>query len=404
MPSVEDQIRTLKLGVVDLVSEKELRAKLERGKPLRVKLGIDPSSPDIHLGHTVVLRKMRQFQELGHIAVLIVGDYTARVGDPSGQSATRPLLSDEEVDHNAKTYLDQVYKVLDRENLEVRRNSEWLAQMNLGDVLKLASQATVAQMLERDDFDARYKSGSPLSVMEFLYPLMVGWDSVCINADVELGGTDQLFNLLAGRPLQQRAGQEQQVVLTMPLLVGLDGQQKMSKSLGNYVGVTDPAAEMFGKLMSVPDELMPDYFRLTTGWNPDHTEDTLDALKAGRMQPVEAKRLLARTIVELYHGDGSGAMAEEEFDRVFKQGAVPEEVPEFKLPQDQLIDGKIRLSKVLALAGLVSSGKEGRRKIEQGGVRIDGERVEDPDLECSMFELNNRVLQVGKRAWARVKV
>ncbi|GIU87863.1 MAG: tyrosine--tRNA ligase [Acidimicrobiia bacterium] len=323
----DEQVRLLTAGAVDVITAGELRDRIASGAPLRVKLGIDPTASDIHLGFAVVLRRLRRFQDLGHVAVLIIGDFTARVGDPSGRSATRPRLTAEEVDAHARTYLDQVGAVLDTApgRLEVRRNSEWLAALDMEDVLGLTSQVTVARMLERDDFARRYRDGVPISLMELLYPLLQGLDSVRVAADVELGGTDQLFNLLVGRHLQQQAGQRPQVVLTTPLLVGLDGEKKMSKSLGNYVGIAEPAAEQFGKLMSIPDTALPMYLEHATGWGPDRVAEVLGALTGGSLHPNAAKRLLARTVVDLYHGAGAGARAEAEFDRVFKAHEAPSE-------------------------------------------------------------------------------
>src|SRR5262245_55238949 len=289
-----------------LISEADLERKLALGRPLRVKLGIDPTASDIHLGFAVVLRKLRQFQERGHTAVLLLGDYTAQIGDPSGRSATRPRLTKEQVDEYAATYVDQLHQILLPEPLEIRRNSEWLASMDIEDVLRLTARTTVARMLERDDFAKRYADGSPISVMEFLYPLLQGWDSVMVEADVELGGSDQLWNFLMARQLQEQEGQEPQVVLTMPLLVGLDGVKKMSKSLGNYVGIAEAPAEQFGKLMSLPDELMPAYFELATAWPKSRADEVAAQLAAGDLRAVEAKRLLARTVVDLYHGAGAG--------------------------------------------------------------------------------------------------
>ncbi len=400
---VDEQLEILTAGAVDVVSEGELRARLERGVPLRVKLGIDPTASDIHLGFAVVLQKLRQFQDLGHTAVLIIGDFTAQVGDPSGRSATRPRLSREEVEAHAATYLEQVRGVLAEDRLEVRRNSEWLVGMGIEDVLALTARTTVARMLERDDFEKRYRDGEAISLTEFLYPLLQGWDSVMVEADVELGGTDQLFNNLMGRELQRDEGQEPQVVLTTPLLEGLDGMAKMSKSLGNTVGITEAAHEMFGKLMRLPDGLMPRYFELTTRWHPDRVRRTVDELGSGALHPAEAKRLLARSVVDLYHGDGAGARAEREFDRVFREGGAPSEVPELAIDDELVRNGKVWLPRLLSAAGLVTSNKEGRRKIEQGGVRIDGERVEDPDLEVTPEELSGSLLQMGRRAWIRIR-
>ena len=398
------QIRMLSAGAVDVIAEGELRRKLERGTPLRVKLGIDPTASDIHLGFAVVLRRLRLFQDAGHVAVLILGDFTAQVGDPSGRSATRPRLTAEEVDAHAASYVEQVSEILDPDpdHLEVRRNSEWLGAMGIEDVLRLASRTTVARMLERDDFAKRYAAGAPISVMEFLYPLLQGWDSVIVRADVELGGTDQLFNLLVGRHLQEQEGQEPQIVLTTPLLEGLAGGAKMSKSLGNYVGIAEPPEVQFGKLMSIPDALLPMYLEYTTGWAPDRVSTVIGSLAAGDVHPAAAKRLLGRTVAELYHGPGAGEAAEAEFDRVFKDHRPPSEVPEYRLGDEH--GGRVRLARLLALTGLVASSREGTRKIAEGGVRIDGEPVTDPDAAYTPAELDGRLVQVGKRAWARIVV
>jgi tyrosyl-tRNA synthetase len=393
-----------------LISEAELERKLAKRRPLRVKLGIDPTASDIHLGFAVVLRKLRQFQEHGHTAVLILGDYTAQIGDPSGRSVTRPRLSKEQVDEYAATYVDQLHQILLPEPLEIRRNSEWLATMDIEDVLRLTSRATVAQMLQRDDFSKRYTEGHPISVMELLYPLLQGWDSVMIEADVELGGSDQLWNFLVARDLQEQEGQEAQVVLTMPLLVGLDGVQKMSKSLGNYVGLAEAPAQQFGKLMSVPDALMKQYFELATAWPLERAQEVEHALEQGELKPVEAKRLLARTVVDLYHGaeaDGgsAGAAAEAEFDRVFVTHDVPDDVPDVTIPSDGIRDGVVRVATLLAHAfpQAVSSNKEGRRKIQQGGVRLDGNVVTDAELAFSPAEIDGKLLQLGRRNWARLR-
>jgi tyrosyl-tRNA synthetase len=411
MTSVDEQIRILGAGAVDLITEADLRRKLGRGAPLRVKLGIDPTASDIHLGFAVVLRKLRQFQDLGHIAVLIIGDFTAQVGDPSGKSATRPRLTKEEVEGHAQTYLEQVQRILDfsPERLEVHRNSTWLRAMDMESVLRLTARTTVARMLERDDFAKRYAGGSPISLTEFLYPLLQGTDSVEIRADVELGGTDQLFNNLMGRQLQEQQGQEGQVVLTTPLLVGLDGVQKMSKSLGNYIGIAEPPPEQFGKLMSLPDELMPRYFLLTTGWHPDRVDEVVGELDSGALRPVEAKRLLARTVVDLYHGptpDGrsAGEAAEAEFDKVFRAHEAPSEMPEHVLDDSEALDGgRLRLSTLLRQAGLVPSNREGARKIAEGSVRLNGDVVRDPDASYTADELDGVTLQMGKRNWARIR-
>ncbi len=401
--SVEDQIKILTAGTVDVISEADLRKKLSAGKPLRVKLGIDPTASDIHLGFTVVLRKLRQFQDLGHTAVLIIGDFTAQVGDPTGRSVTRPPLTQEQVDAHAATYVEQVQSILDFTpgRIEIVRNSEWLSKIDMAGVLRLMSQTTLARILERDDFTKRYQEGSPISLSELVYPLMQGWDSVQVRADVELGGTDQLFNNLMGRQLQVAEGQAPQVVITTPLLEGLDGVKKMSKSLGNYIGIAEAPGEQFGKLMSIPDALMPRYFALTTGWLPERVAAIVASIESGELAPVAAKRLLARTIVDLYHGEGAGKSAEDEFDRIFKDGSAPTDVQEFVITSGEF---PITLARLLATAGLATSNKEGRRKIEQGGVRIEGEKVTDPDVEVTVDEINGKLLQLGKRAWARIIV
>ncbi len=391
---VDRQMELLTAGAVDVIAEKELRAKLETGRPLRVKLGIDPTASDIHLGFAVVLRRLRMFQDLGHVAVLILGDFTAQVGDPSGRSATRPRLTKEEVDAHAQSYLEQVGEILDmsEDRLEVRRNSEWLAPLGMEDILKLTSQVTVARMLERDDFATRYRDGVAISLMEFLYPLLQGTDSVAIRADVELGGTDQLFNLLVGRNLQAHDGQAPQIVLTTPLLVGLDGVQKMSKSLGNYVGVAEPPAEQFGKLMSIPDAALPIYLQYATAWPPEVVERTVGELGSGALHPNAAKRLMARAVADLYHGAGAGDAAEAEFDKVFKAHEAPTELAEHR------VGAGTTLSDALLAAGLVPSKREARRAIEQGSVRVDGEKA---TIDAPLAGPEH-VVQVGKRRWARV--
>jgi tyrosyl-tRNA synthetase len=403
---VTEPLRILRAGAVDVITEEQLRDKLASGKPLRVKLGIDPTASDIHLGFAVVLRKLRQFQELGHVAVLIIGDFTARVGDPSGKSATRPPLSADEIDAHASTYVEQVKQILlpDADRLEIRYNSEWLAGMDMADVLRLTSRVTVARLLERNDFAARYEAGAPISLMELLYPLLQGWDSVMVEADVELGGTDQLFNNLMGRHLQEQMGQAPQVVLTTPLLEGIGGGEKMSKSLGNYVGITEPPDEMFGKLMRIPDELMPRYFELTTGWYPDQVDGVLAELEhAEAADRARLKRLLARTVVDLYHGEGAGAGAEGEFDRVFRDHAAPSDIEEIVIPPEELREGRIEIARLLTLARLVASNREGRRKIAEGGVYLNDERVTDPALAVTPAEVDGRLLRLGRRSWIKIR-
>ncbi len=401
---LEEQLARLRSGVAEVFPDEGLAEKLARGRPLRVKLGIDPSRPDLHLGHAVVLRKLRQFQDLGHVAVLIIGDFTGMVGDPSGQSETRPFLSEEEVEANARTYLDQAGLVLDLSRAEVRRNSEWLAALDMQDVLRLTASYTVARMLERDDFRERQREGRPISIVEFLYPLLQAMDSVAVKADVELGGTDQTFNLKVGRDIQRAYGQEPQVVVTMPLLEGTDGVRKMSKSFDNCVGLTDPPDDMFGKLMRIPDGLVGKYLRLCTDLGPAKLEGIEARLADGSLRPDLAKRRLAREVVDLYHGRGEGRAAERRFDRVHRERALPEEVEEIELAEDWARGEAHRywLPRVLWGLGLASSKSEARRLIQQGGVRLDGEPVTDPEREFAPDELLGRVLQVGRRRFVRI--
>jgi tyrosyl-tRNA synthetase len=371
-------------NAVDVLPEGRLAEQLAAGQPLRVKLGIDPTTADIHLGHTVVLEKLREFQDAGHKVVLIIGDFTARVGDPSGRSSTRPLPSPEEIEANAATYQEQAFKLLDRERTEVRFNSEWL-KMEPEALLGLLAQTTVARLLERDDFQKRLAGGQPIAALELLYPLLQGYDSVAIEADVELGGTDQKFNLLFGRDIQSAYGQKPQSILTMPILVGTDGVKKMSKSLGNYVGVTDAPEEMFGRLMSIPDEAMDDYYRLLLG----------SELPAS--PPNQAKRELARRIVDRFHGEGAGAGAEEHFNRVIRDHGVPDEIPRWDIdPAAGSGPDVIMLPKLIG-SGFELSSSEARRLIKQGGVKLDGETIAPDILELPRKDLDGRVLQVGKR-------
>jgi tyrosyl-tRNA synthetase len=368
-------------------------------------LGIDPSRPDLHLGHAVVLRKLRHFQDAGHVAVLIVGDFTGRVGDPSGQSETRPFLTEEEIEENATTYLEQAGRVLDMSSAEVRRNSEWLAGMGMADVLRLTSAYTVARMLERDDFRKRYEGGKPISVVEFLYPLMQAMDSVAVRADVELGGTDQTFNLLVGRDIQRAYGQDPQVVLTMPLLEGIDGQRKMSKSFDNWVALTDPPDEMFGKLMRIPDHLITKYLLLAADLDPSEVGRIEAGMADGSLKPVEEKRRMARAVVDLYHGPGAGDEAERRFERVHRERDMPEQIEEAEIPPDALKgkDGLIWLPQLLVVLGLAPSNSAARRLIEQGGVRLDGEPVTDPKMEHPARDLRGKVLQVSRRRFVRLR-
>ena len=399
-----EDLPSLLAGSAEVVPAEELERKLTLGRPLRVKLGLDPTAPVVTLGWAVVLHKLRQFQDAGHTAVLIVGDFTAQVGDPSGKTETRPRLSQEEVRGYAERLLDQFWRILDPERTEVRYNAEWLEPMSMEEILRLSASTTVARMLERDDFAKRYAEGKPISIMEFLYPLLQGMDSVAVEADVELGGRDQTFNLLVGRDLQREFDQEPQVALTTPLLVGTDGVQKMSQSLGNYIGITDPPDEMFGKLARVPDELIPTYRLLALDFfrDPTEAERVEKGLEDRSLEAWDEKRRLAREVVDLYHGQGSGAGAEERFERVHRERELPEEVPNLAIPPDLVIDGRVYLPKLLAVLGLADSNSHARRLIEQGGVRLDGQPVDGEALELPANELKGRVLQVGRRGFARL--
>ena len=405
---VDAELLQLQRGAAELYSLEELRRRLaesyQTGRPLRIKLGMDPTAPDIHLGHTVVMRKMRQFQDLGHKAVLIIGDYTARIGDPSGQNKTRPVLSPDEIDRHAKTYFDQAGKVLDLspEKLEVRRNSEWLAKLSFADVIRLASRMTVARMLERDTFALRFKAGDPIGCHELLYPLMQGYDSVQVQADLELGGTDQTFNNLVGRDLQRDEGQRPQMVLVMPILVGLDGPQKMSKSKGNYIGVTDAPADMFGKVMSIPDNLMENYYTLLTDRNTwKMVDDERKEFESGlRNRPRAFKAELAAMIVEQFHGPAAAKAAAEEFDRVFAKKELPTDIPEAVIPPDELEAGAIWIARLIVLCGFATSTSEAMRLVKQGGVAINDQPVADERAKVTLS--GGEILRVGKRRFARL--
>jgi tyrosyl-tRNA synthetase len=398
--TIAEQIQLLKRGTVEIFTEGELAEKLagasKAGRPLRIKLGLDPTSPDIHLGHTVVLRKMRQFQDLGHKAVLIIGDYTARIGDPTGQNATRPILSGEQIEQNAKTYFEQAGKILDTspDKLEVRHNGEWLEKLTLIELIQIAAKKTVAQMLQRDTFKKRMQAGVDVYTHEFLYPLMQGYDSVMIESDVELGGTDQTFNNLVGRDIQKAYGQPAQVVITMPILVGLDGTEKMSKSKGNYIGVTDEPKDMFGKVMSISDEMMDDYFTLLTDLPREKIADLVDP---GKTHPKEAKVLLGKTIVRQFYDQAAADAAAAEFDRVFAQKQLPDEIPEFALPSEP-----ISVKQLLLACKLVETGGEAKRMCAQSAVSIDGNRAADPNAQ--IIPTAGMTIQVGKRRFARITV
>jgi tyrosyl-tRNA synthetase len=401
--SLDEQVQLLMRGTHQVVPANGLRAKLEKsaktGKPLRVKLGLDPTAPDIHLGFAVVLRKLRQFQDLGHTVVIIIGDYTALIGDPSGRSATRPMLTQEQILANGATYVDQLAVILDKERTEVRFNSEWLGKLSFADLVHLTSQMTVAQVLTREDFRNRYDAGQPISLHELLYPLAQAYDSVAIEADIEMGGQDQTFNILAGRDLQERIAQEQdpQIGLFMPLLIGLDGEKKMSKSLGNYIGIAEPPLDQYSKVMKLTDELMEMYFLLCT----DVLEAEFKDLLATVANPMEAKHRLAAEIVAIYHGKDAAEAAGTEWRRIHSQHQLPTEIPDIVLSADALTDGKIGLIALIRAANFAPSNGEARRLIEQGGVSLDGERVNDPTAIITVTD--GMILKVGKKNFGRLK-
>lgn len=401
MQSASEQLAVIRRGVAEILPEVDLVKKLERsamtGKPLKIKLGLDPTAPDIHLGHTVVLRKLKQFQDLGHEITIIIGDFTGRIGDPTGRSVTRKQLTDEEVVYNSQTYQEQIFKILDAEKTIVKFNSEWLSKLNFEDVIRLSATYTVARMLEREDFKNRYDNNQPISVHEFLYPLMQGYDSVELGADIEFGGTDQTFNLLMGRHLQEHMGQEPQVAITMPIIEGLDGVQKMSKSLGNYIGIDEKPKEMYGKSMSIPDELMERYYTLVTDVPMDEIAQLMADWKSGAKHPRDLKMHLAYTITELYHGKQAADQAQEEFIKVFQKGDMPDEIEEKIWPGE----GIMQLPQLLVALGLVKSTSEARRSIEQGAVKIDSEAIKEIKAEIS--ERSGMIIQVGKRKFCKIK-
>jgi tyrosyl-tRNA synthetase len=398
--TIDEQLQFLKKGTVDLIREADLRGKLERsartGKPLRIKLGVDPTSPDIHLGHTVVVRKLKAFQDLGHTVIYLIGDFTAMIGDPSGRNITRPPLSREEIDANAKTYRDQVLKLLDPDKTEFRYNSEWMDKFDAADFIKLAARTTVKQILERDDFEKRMNEQKPISLHELLYPLVQGYDSVALESDVELGGTDQKFNLLSGRNLQREYQQEPQVVITTPLLEGLDGVQKMSKSYGNYIGIDEPAREMFGKVMSISDDLMWKYYELLTDLSPSEISNLRSEISDGK-NPRDVKVELAKLIIKDLHSRSAADAAEEEFNRRFVQKEIPDDIEERLMPA-----GSHNLAQLLANIGLASSKGEARRLIEQGGVRVNGEKATAANADIAV-DSTGVLLQVGKRRFLKLK-
>lgn len=404
--TVDEQFQAIKRGTSDIVPEEGLNAKLkksqETGRPLRIKLGIDPTAPDIHIGFAVVLRKMRLFQDLGHQVILIVGDFTASIGDPSGKSETRPMLSAEQIRANAETFTNQFWLILDRAKTTVTFNGDWLGKMTFGDVVRETSRVTVARILERDDFQKRLAQERPVGLHELLYPIAQALDSVEIEADVEIGGSDQRFNILMGRDLQEANGMEPQVGLFMPILPGLDGVQKMSKSLGNYVGVTDTPNDMFGKIMSIPDSVMPDYYTLCTDVPLDEVEQIKQDVATGKTHPMEAKKRLAREIVGIYHSTEAGTAAQAEFERVFSSREVPQDMTEVTLQPSDLDNGEIRLVKLITLAEMAPSGSEARRLIQSGAVSIDAEKL--TDVMGSVKVKDDQVLRVGKLKYARLRL
>ena len=394
MKDLAEQLELIKRNADEVIPESELEAKLKLGRPLRVKLGLDVTAPDLHLGHSVVLQKLRDFQDAGHIAVLIVGDFTTRIGDPSGRDSTRPILSQDEIEANMKSYTDQAFHVLDSDKTEIRYNSEWLDGMSFADVLGLTSHYTVSRMLERNDFEKRYKEGSPISIREFLYPLAQAYDSVAIKADVELGGTDQKFNLLVGRDIQSRYEQPAQIVLTMPLLEGTDGVEKMSKSLGNYVGITDEPNDMYGKLMSIPDTMNERYISMLT---------SLDWAEIQKLHPMEQKKTLAHEIVKRFHSEEAANGAAEEFVRIFSKKETPQDIPKVEIASGNLSeDGKIWIVELLEITNLVGSRSDARRLIKQGAVQIDGEKCDDVDAQIEVK--NGMLLKAGKRKFAKLSL
>jgi tyrosyl-tRNA synthetase len=394
MKDVKAQFERLKRRAADIVPEQDLLEKLKSGKILRVKLGVDPTSPDLHLGHSLVLRKLSDFQELGHQAVLIVGDFTARIGDPSERDSARPVVTQEAIEKNMKTYTDQAFLILDRKKTEIRYNSEWLDKLRFQDVLELAARYTVARMLERDDFEKRFEGGQPITIKEFLYPLAQAYDSVAIKADVELGGTDQRFNLLVGREIQERFGLSPQVTLTSPLLVGIDGTKKMSKSLGNYIGIAEAPNTMFGKVMSIPDSLLEQYITLLTD---------LDWSEIQKLHPMEQKKKLAREIVQIYHSSDAADAALEEFERVFSRKERPQDVAQVVISKSELTAyNKIGVIQLLTMTKLVSSKSDARRLIDQGAVELDGQRIGSVDEEAELQ--SGMLLRVGKKRFAEIKI
>ncbi len=403
---VDEQVALIRLGAAAIVTEDELRAKLERsqqtGEPLRVKVGFDPTAPDLHLGHTVVIQKMRQFQDLGHTVYFVIGDFTGRIGDPTGKSETRRPLTREEIEANAQTYRDQVFRILDPERTRVVFNSSWLAPLRAEDVIRMAAQVTVARLLSREDFAARFEGERPIHLHEFLYPLFQAQDSVALSSDVEMGGTDQTFNLLVGRDLQRAVGQPPQIALTLPILVGTDGVQKMSKSLGNYVGITEPPAEMYGKLMSISDAVMLSYYPLISGLGPADVEAVAAGVRDGTLHPMDAKKRLARRVVARFHGEAAARAAEDAFVRQFQAREVPAEVREVTVPV-AAPGQSLRVYQIVLATHLAPSASEARRLSQQGGVRIEGERADDPYRVLELRPGDTLLVQRGRRDFVRLR-
>ena len=405
---LQRQLDVIMSGTEDILIKEDLKPMIQRSirenKPLKVKLGLDPTAPDIHLGHTVVLDKLRQFQDLGHKAILIIGDFTVRIGDPSGRSTLRPRLSPDAIEKNARTYMDQAFRILIPEETEVLKNSKWLQNLRFEDILDLTSRFTVARMLERDDFKKRYKSNTPIAIMEFLYPIMQAYDSFAIEADIELGGTDQRFNLLMGRELQKEFSQRPQIAITMPILVGTDGIEKMSKSLGNYIGVYEHPQEIFGKIMSIPDNIMIDYFRLLTSLPIEEINDIENGIKKDKLNPSIAKRRLARTIIENLYTKNEALKAEEYFDLIFKKKKTPEKIDKYIIRPAELKDKKISLVQLLVSSGLAKSNGEARRLVSQGAVKIDDKKIDDPNMELDLADIDKKVIQKGKRYFKKITI
>ncbi|MFD2702302.1 tyrosine--tRNA ligase [Paenibacillus shunpengii] len=403
---VSRQLDVISRGVSEIVPEEDLKQKIMKsvvsGVPLQVKLGMDPSAPDLHIGHTVVMHKLRQFQDLGHEVQLIIGDFTGRIGDPTGKSETRKQLSEEDVIRNAETYKKQLFKILDPNKTKVYNNSDWLAPMNFSQVVNLAAKVTVARMMERDDFTKRFQSGQPISIHEFFYPLMQGTDSVVLKSDIELGGTDQKFNLLMGRTLQKENGDEAQATIMLPLLEGLDGVQKMSKSLGNYIGIDEEPNEIYGKSMSVPDELMLKYYTLATDLSTEELKALEQGVEDGSVHPRDAKMKLAYTFVRMYHGEEAAEAAQQHFVTVFQQRALPDDIAEVVIPAESLENGTIRLISLLTTLGFAASNGEAKRSIQQGAVKINEEKWGDPNSEYTPQD--GDIVQVGKRKFAKIKL